>query len=197
MLCNSPLKSPCHINRKENTFGVKALFVAAAMLLLSAPDQQANASITPPAEVQQSLPNAVLSGNGDLVIFFMTIYNASLWVERNPWDFNQNFALTIRYNRDVSAQSFEDVSIDEMKRYFDLSSVENRYREELRKLLPAVTKGDRITAIFDPQSGLSFFYNGTKTGHISDLEFAKRYIQIWLHPNAHYQRLRTFLLTKR
>lgn len=152
------------------------------------------AEITPPEEVSLILDKPVLSGRANLSVFIFDVYDAELWVEKKPWDFNQPFSLTIKYNRSISKQEFIDSSIEELERYYDISRDKRIYIEILQSILPSVEEGDRISAVFQPGVGLVFFYNGGEIGAIGDLDFAKKYIMIWLHPKAYYDDVRKGLL---
>ena len=150
--------------------------------------------VKPPLEVMSSMTNPILSGSANFSVFLFHIYDAALWVEKKPWSFNQKFSLSLYYKRDITKEEFVDNSISEMKRYDNLGPELSRYREKLTQIFPKVVSGDRISAIYDPKKGLKFFYNGRSIGEIQDKTFAKRFINIWLHPNAYYDSFRRKLL---
>ena len=157
---------------------------------------QAKVALT--ANPKKLIPNAVEIGTGDLFVFpFGVIYKATLWAEKKPWSFNQKFALSIRYNRNISKEDFLDTTIKEMRRYYKLSKAdETNYRTQLSRVYPSVKSGDRITAVFTPKEGVKFYYNGSFRGEIKGGSFAHKFINIWLHPNAYYGDLRNDLLGK-
>lgn len=141
-----------------------------------------------PKEVLKHIKAPQLSGHGNLYVFIFHIYDGALWVETPPWNFNQKFALTLFYQRDISKEEFINTSIDELSRYYDdIAEKEQDYRDKLRDILVNVAEGDRISAIYLPNEGLIFYHNGIRKGMIQEDEFARRYVNIWLHPKAHYQ----------
>lgn len=148
----------------------------------------------PPYEIGRNFEKPLLLGQGNLSVFIFDIYDAELWVERKPWGFDQKFALSIQYNRSITQKEFVDSSLEELQRYYDITTQEAAYRQTLKAILPSVEEGDRITAIFTPGKGLTFYHNATPLGAIQDLDFAQKYIMIWLHPKAHYDDLRRDLL---
>lgn len=151
-------------------------------------------SYQPPYEVSNFIKDPILSGKGELSVFLFYIYDAYLWVEKRPWSFDQKFALSITYKRNITKQELVDSSIDEMERYYNLGSKLSNYREVLGRIFPDVKPGDRISALYTPQVGLKFYQNVRYIGEIRDNQFAQRFINIWLHPNAHYSDLRHSLL---
>ena len=111
---------------------------------------------TIPDEVVKHIENPILSGQGRLSFLFFHIYDAALWVERIPWNFEQNFSLTIDYNRGLSKEEIINSSIEEMQRYYPIKNQEKMYREILENIFTDVTSGDRISALYNPQKGLEF-----------------------------------------
>lgn len=186
-----------------------ALFSSTLVAAMNLNHVEARSMPSLPPEVAQHLSLTTastenLQGHGNLVVFFMNIYKGTLWVQTknsNPgrdlqWLFSQPFSLSITYNRDIEKQKLVDVSLEELKRYFpEKSTSEQTYRSQLSAIFTQdIRETDRISALFDPKSGLQFTLNGQNIGSISDINFAKEYIQIWLHPNAKYQRFRGKLL---
>ncbi len=143
------------------------------------------------------IPNGILLGNHRLEVFFIDVYDASLWAEKKPWSFDQKFALSLRYLSNFSKSDIVDTSLEEMARHQPIGPLEASYRASLEQIFVDVNAGDRITAVFVPREGLTFYFNGTPLGKIKDLTLATRLIGIWLHPNAHYGEMRSALLSAR
>lgn len=151
----------------------------------------------PPKEVTLTIPNAILLGSTKLEVLFIDVYDASLWAEKKPWSFDQKFALSLHYLSSFSKSDIVDTSLEEMARHKPLDPLANSYRVSLEKIFVDVSAGDRITAVFAPQKGLTFYFNGRTLGEINDLTLATRFISIWLHPNARYGDMRSDLLGMR
>jgi len=148
-------------------------------------------------EVLRYIEKPVLSGKGLLSFFLFDVYDIALWVEQKPWNYEQQFALSIHYKRNITRQEFIDTSIDELKNYYPFSKeVEKRYRDVLSNIMPSVSVNDRISAIYTKEKTLAFYKNGSHIGTIENKEFARMYVQIWLHPKVRYRDLRNALLGK-
>ena len=183
-----PIVLPALKQVKQTLCSSLFLVLSLFFLILFGRELQADHPEGVPQEVLQHIKNPQLNGHGNLYVFVFHIYDGALWVENPPWNFNQKFALTLFYQRDISKKEFIDTSIEELRRYYsDIDEKEQGYRSQLHDILVDVIEGDRIAAIYIPNEGLIFYHNGIKKGIIQDDEFAKRYINIWLHPNAHYQ----------
>lgn len=163
-----------------------------AFLIISTLNAQSFDS--PPKEVVQTIPNGILLGTHRLEVLFFDVYDAALWAEKKPWSFDQKFALSLRYLSDISKSDIVDTSIEEMARHKPLGALEPSYRAMLETIFVNVSAGDRITAVFVPTKGLTFYLNGTVLGKINDLNLATQFISIWLHPNASYGEMRSALL---
>ena len=136
-------------------------------------------------------------GKSRLTWFAFHIYDISLYLPKGrEWSYEQPFALHITYKKNIKNQDFVDTSIEEMSRYHRLTAEdEKRYRRELARVFRDVKPEDTITAVFTPGEELSFFHNGQPTGQLYDMRFAKRFLDIWLHPDCHYAEMRRQLVT--
>jgi hypothetical protein len=66
----------------------------------------------------------------------------------------------------------------------------------LEALFPNVREGDRITAFFKPGSNVTFFFNGSARGNVTNASFAKYFSDIWLSPETEEPEAREELLKK-
>lgn len=147
-----------------------------------------------PVEVTQAIKDPILLGQHDFRWFVFDIYDIFLWAEKKPWNFDQTFALSITYQRAVSRQEFTDTTIDQLKKQDNIESEEKMYRQQLNYLYKNVEVGDRITAIYQKDQGLTFYLNGREMGKITNIDFAQRFINIWLGEKAEFQEMRKDLL---
>lgn len=156
-----------------------------------------------PQEVLAHIQKPIKQGQATLTVFFMDIYDGDLWVEQKneapktdlDWLFSQKFSLTLFYNRDITQKELTDYSISELRRYYSMSNEqEQTYRKKFNMIFLDIKKNDRISALFNPETGLNFTLNGRDIGNIPDLDLAVKYINIWVHPNANYQRFRKKIL---
>jgi len=110
---------------------------------------------------------------------------------------NAPFAISLRYATDFTASSLVERSIEEMQHSGPLSKEQiASYSKQLGKIFPNVDEDDVITALYLPDKGVIFFYNGKPCGSIKDNAFAIRFLNIWLSPQTSEPQLRQELLGK-
>lgn len=159
---------------------------------------QAEQSTTPPQQVQQALPKAVLLGSAKLRFFGLPIYDANLWVEPNFDASNyatQPLVLELIYQRSFSGAEIAKRSIDEIQRQRSLTAEQARnWRLALATLLPDVLPGDSLTGLYQPQLGMQLWHGNQALGSIEDVELARLFFGIWLSTKTSEPNLRTQLL---
>jgi hypothetical protein len=156
-----------------------------------------------PAYAEEEKP-AVLShyihsdhpyGEGTLSRLFITIYDASLWMDASAWSMNTQFALAIHYRIGVDGSKLADSTFEEIQHQkgFPEDKLAD-YKQQLAKVMPTVKKGDTLTAFYDPKNGITFFYNDKQCGTIHNKDLAARFFAIWLSPETSEPDLRQALL---
>ena len=158
----------------------------------------ADADAAPP-EVRGAFNGAMLQGAGQLRFLGLRVYDARLWapagqpVPAGNWA--QPLALEIRYQRALQGQQIAERSLQEMKRQGELDeATARRWLQAMQGLFPDVVPGNRITAVHLPREGARFYVNGQLKGAVSEAEFARRFLGIWLSPQTSDPKLRTALL---
>lgn len=130
--------------------------------------------------------------------FGLHIFDAALWVTGRELQWDETFALDIRYARDFSGARIADASADEIRR---LGVADNRrveyWREQMARIFPDVSKGESITGVYRPGVGAEFFHQGRAVGSLRDADFARAFFSIWLDPRTREPRLRASLLGQR
>lgn len=156
-------------------------------------------------ETAQGLTALSPVGNGSLRFLGLRIYEASLFIVPSAAGelklagpnqvFHQPFALQIHYARSISLEQLAERSIKEME---GLGLVPKPSREQwlshLFKSFRAVNAGDRITGVFRPNRGASFYLNGALVHEVADPAFAEAFFRIWLDPKTSEPDLRRALL---
>jgi hypothetical protein len=151
-----------------------------------------------PEPVVREFPELRLAGEGRLRWLGLHIYDAALWVNGAKWNPEREFALDIRYARNLSGERLAGTSIDEMRRLgFGDEARLARWSDDLARVFPDVKKGDRITGVNRPGIGAEFYYQGRLTGRIDDPEFARAFFAIWLDVRTREPRLRESLFGAR
>jgi hypothetical protein len=159
---------------------------------------QATVPSAVPSEVAAEMPGAQWRGSGRLSFLGLAIYEARLWVgegfkaeayEQAP------LAIELEYARTLYGTLIAERSLTEMKRVGGIDDAQaESWLASLKKIIPDVAKGDRITGVFRPGESARFFLNGKALGEVRDAEFARRFFGIWLSPKTSEPKLRLALL---
>jgi hypothetical protein len=148
--------------------------------------------------LKDALPQSQLVGKGRLTVWGFQVYDARLWA---PPGFaagsfaSSPLALELAYLRDFAAKDVAERSLKEMRRSHAISEAQaDRWRAELLRVIPNVSRGDRILGLHRPGVGAAFWFNGKISGEIPDAEFARLFFGIWLSPQTSEPKLRDALL---
>ena len=148
-----------------------------------------------PEQVARDFPNLRLAGEGRLRWFGLNIYDATLWISGARWTGEQEFALDIRYARDIKSRRLVQTSADEMRRLgFGDERQLGKWVEEMTRVIPDVKKGEHLTGVNRPGAGAQFYYQGKAIGSIADSEFARAFFAIWLDARTREPELRQSLI---
>lgn len=165
-------------------FLVAALFMPMGVMALSLPEQ-----------VARDFPDLKLAGEGRLRWFGLHVYDASLWINGARWNGEQEFALDIRYARDIKSRRLVQTSLDEIRRLgFGDEQRLAIWEEEMTRVLPDVRKGEHLTGVNRPGVGAEFYYQGRIVGTITDPAFARAFFSIWLDARTREPGLRNSLI---
>jgi hypothetical protein len=176
----------------------RALLGLAATTAIAAGPLLAQGTAAPPPEVVQALPRVRLQGQGRLRFLGLQVYDIRLWapdsllVER--WE-ETPLALELSYARSLNGQAIAERSLTEMQRQGPMPAGQGeRWLAGMIRLFPDVSDGDRLTGVYRPGGGATFFFNGQPRGELGDAEFARRFFGIWLAPQTSEPGLRERLL---
>lgn len=155
-----------------------------ALLLLS------EAVIALPAELSGLQP----LGAGNARWFGLKLYEATLYTRQaQAFDWNQPFALGLRYARDLASSQIVDASVTEMQRYGMPPERKNSWRALMQTAFPDVKEGDEIIGAY--QAGtVRFWHNNRLTATVDDPLFGRMFFRIWLDPASRVPTLRRQLL---
>lgn len=174
------------------------LLCAGAVLAQGGAPSTEEARIAVRPELKDALPQSQLVGKGRLTVWGFQVYDARLWA---PPGFaagsfaSQPLALELAYLRDFKAQDVAERSLKEMRRSQTITEAQaERWRAELLRVIPNVSRGDRILGLHRPGVGAAFWFNGKSSGEITDAEFARLFFGIWLSPQTSEPKLRDALL---
>lgn len=102
--------------------------------------------------------------------------------------FKTDFSLIISYNMNFDKNELSKSSIEEINRYYDVNKKDqNSYYNQLISIFPDVKKGDNIEAKYNKKGNIGFYHNKSLTGKINELEFAQKFLNIWLYKDNKYK----------
>ena len=145
--------------------------------------------------LQPYLQTPNLIGQGKYTYWGFDVYEASLWatepaLNAEKWQ-TQRIALELHYLRDFKGLDIAKRSIDEIHAQSPLAkSQSNAWLKALEDIFPNVSKGQTLTGIYIPNTGVVFLYDNALQGEVKDLELAKRFFDIWLSPQTSAPELR-------
>ena len=130
--------------------------------------------------------------------FGIHIYDASFWSlsnQNSSGDAIHATALSIQYARNIKAEKLLSSTHKQWKR---LGFADNyplqAWLYELDRLWPDVRDGDQLIFVSRKNGHNSFYSKNKKLGSIDDAQFNKAFLDIWLSPQAKYQKHRKELL---
>lgn len=150
-----------------------------------------------PANLDNFIANPKEVGSGDYKFLFMKIFTATTYAPEGKLDFNQPYALQLKYERDLKGEAIVKKTIEEINHQSNkVSQTElNQWQEELNKIIPNVSKGSVLTGIYTSKEQTLFFDSSWKLlGVINGREFAEHFFGIWLGPDSSDKKLRNKLL---
>ena len=148
-----------------------------------------------PASVTGTMPDLRPAGEGSLRWLGLHIYDAALWTRSNDISVQGEFALDIRYVRNIPAKRLVKTSVKEMQRLgFGDRDVLRQWAGEMARVFPNIRKGDRLTGVNIPGVGAQFYHNGRLVGTVDDERFANAFFSIWLDPRTREPGLRESLI---
>lgn len=187
---NPELGSPVSRDRRRWLAGV-ALALAAGT--------GARAQAVPPPEVLQALAAPRLQGRGRLRMMGFSIYDAQLWVDREPvgaadWA-AVPLVLELIYARRLVGRQIAERSMTEMARQGPIEPEQAaQWLAQLQALIPDVDARDRLSAVWAPSQALRLIGNGRTLGELQDPALGRRFLGIWLSPQTSQPDLRRNLL---
>jgi len=156
-----------------------------------------------PISIEYQGANLILNGQGTRVIFFMKVYDGSLYLETKSSDaekiVNSNLPMAIRI--DVIS---EMVTADAMKKALNegLEKSTNNNTDSISKEIKqlslafntSVSSGDFYEFIYIPEIGIHVLKNNEEVSLIPGIEFKKAFFGIFLSDNPIQKNLKKAML---
>lgn len=144
------------------------------------------------AKETQKLP---LRGQASYSWLFFDVYDAKLWTRSKKDFFSRNLEFELAYKRSLKGSDIFKQTQKEILHAGHQEGKVKKWMSTIPNLFPDVKDGDKILASFDPQRGITFYLNHErKIGEITDLDFARAFLNIWLGEEASDQKFRNKLL---
>jgi hypothetical protein len=150
------------------------------------------------------LADLVEVGSGDMTWLGLDIYGARLLSDsgRYPDAADGPLALEITYRRTIPRERLVRTTGREWQRLarqlgLGDATQTGAWLEQLARIWPDVSPGDRIIALREPAGPTRFYGNDGLLGVVADPEFGPAFLGIWLHPDTRAGELRAGLLGAR
>ena len=141
------------------------------------------------------LADLEIVGQAKLEVFFFDIYHSTLYsVDGKYTEDNYPVALDIEYLRNIKAQDLVETTEDEWRKLGFNSNQIASWLPHIATLWPDIKKRDKLLFRIEKDGTSEFFFNGESLKKISDTEFSKAFLAIWLSEDCSYPKLRKKLI---
>ncbi|MBN8607908.1 MAG: chalcone isomerase family protein [Caulobacterales bacterium] len=133
-----------------------------------------------PSEVAAVLPSAAWVGEARYEVLALAIFDAELWAPQGAFSWDRAFALSLTYQRSISARALVNRTLREMAERGGDGAALAALRPLLLACFADVRAGDRITGVSIGVDTARFFYNGQQRCEIASPGFRRSFFGIWL-----------------
>jgi hypothetical protein len=145
-----------------------------------------------------TVPDAELVGQGRLTFLFWNVFDASRYAPGGNWSWDEPFALSVSYLRDLGGERIVAKLISEMRNQRSEDEAKlARWSEAMSAIFSDVDEKTTVTGTVNEERHTVFYRNGEPIGTIRDPEFSRRFFDIWLGEETWLPELRTQLLDER
>ncbi|MEM9468943.1 MAG: chalcone isomerase family protein [Pseudomonadota bacterium] len=141
------------------------------------------------------VPEPMPVGKGRLTWMFWDVYDVTLFAPKGQFEDEPPFALSLTYLRKLDGKEIADRSAEEMRRLGMNDEVKlATWHNQMRQIFPDVSKGKRLTGVYNRDKVSIFYEDGKEIGRIQDSEFGSYFFDIWLAKETKKPTLRAQLL---
>ena len=134
-------------------------------------------------------------GDAKLKVLFWDIYDASLYSKTKEYKKEQfPQALQIIYLRNIDSEDLIEKTEEEWEKLGIKQVKSNKWITLLKNIYPDIKKGDKLLFIVYENLRSEFFLNDKTIGEISDINFGKSFLRIWLDEDCSFPELRKKLI---
>ena len=126
------------------------------------------------------------------------VYDAEFWTDDpHGWNMSTPHALYLVYHVSIEKADLVERTIEELHRNKAVTAAMiATYKKKLPLLFTDVQRGESITALYQPNTGVTFCHDGKVTGVLEDPALAEPFMGIWLGKDTSEPDLRDALLGK-
>lgn len=135
-------------------------------------------------------------GRAKFSVLFWDIYNSTLYTKSGEYQHDnlpESLLFKIEYLKDISTDDLLERTVQQWQHLQIPESKFNTFIPKLKAIWPNISAGDSLTMLVDNEVS-AFYFNNVKVGVITDNEFSKLFLDIWLSPKTSQAQLRTQLL---
>lgn len=137
-------------------------------------------------------------GEAKFSVLFWDIYKSKLFTSSGQYPKaldNETVLYQITYLRDITRKDLIEKTIEQWQYQKVESDLYSGYIPKLENIWPNISEGDNLTLVIDKNVSY-FYYNAKCVGIISEHEFGRLFLDIWLSQNTSQPKLRSQLLGK-
>ncbi|MGB0866413.1 MAG: chalcone isomerase family protein [Granulosicoccaceae bacterium] len=137
-------------------------------------------------------------GSGTMRWTFFELYDIRLLTETGRYSADKfPQALEITYRRDIPSEKLVEATQDQWQHLGLTPKNQESWLQKLAALWPDIRKGDTLRFEVYPAGENLFFYNGTALGSVTDSDFSRAFLDIWLSPKTSEPSLRNRLIASK
>ena len=174
--------------------------MAGALLTIAPPAAQAQSANDPglPAATANQFTHARNMGEATMRWFGLKLYDAQLWSEKTPQQFNyrtDRHVLELTYDKSFDGPKIAEKSREEIENQgVGTPQQLQQWQKKLTDAIPDVQKDTRLAALFTPGKGLTLYRDGQLQAELNDPELAVAFMGIWLDTRTSEPKLRERLI---
>lgn len=139
--------------------------------------------------------NWTLIGEARLKVMFWDVYTSRLYSRDGQYsDHQRPIKLEIQYLRAIKAHALIESTRKEWARLGFSHPHQQQWLKQLTSIWPDIQPYDVLAIQLDKNQQSVFLFNGLEVGQITDPDFGRHFLDIWLSPNTSQPQLRLALL---
>lgn len=151
-----------------------------------------------PAVAASQFTQARRMGDATMRWFGLKLYDAQLWSEKSPQQFNfktDRHLLELTYDKSFDGDKIAEKSREEIENQGVGTPAQlQAWQKKLTEIMPNVQKNTRLAALYLPGKGMQLYRDGQLHAELNDPELASAFMGIWLDTRTSEPKLRERLI---